>query len=85
MPNAGRWEIGPIPVTLTDLGKQIFGVDTLVRRALPASVLAFLLHTILIDVMHRAPPFNSLTHLTSPTPCHAILVSELTAQTNNPL
>ncbi|RXW20568.1 hypothetical protein EST38_g5286 [Candolleomyces aberdarensis] len=78
VPNAGRWEIGPIPINLTDLGKQIFGVDTLVRStpALPACLLSYY---ILTDVM-RTPP-SLAAHLTNAIPSS----SELTAQTNNPL
>ncbi|TFK23996.1 cytoplasmic protein [Coprinopsis marcescibilis] len=29
VPNSGIWEVGPTPITLTDLGKQIFGVDSI--------------------------------------------------------
>ena len=30
VPNDGRWELGPTPLQLTDLGKRIFGSDELV-------------------------------------------------------
>lgn len=30
VPNDGRWEVGPCEVQMTDLGKQIFGLDVLV-------------------------------------------------------
>lgn len=33
VPNDGKWEIGVTEVDLTDLGNQIFGTDTLVRRS----------------------------------------------------
>ncbi|KAJ7864993.1 class I glutamine amidotransferase-like protein [Mycena olivaceomarginata] len=29
VPNSGRWEVGPTPVPLTPLGKELFGVDEL--------------------------------------------------------
>ncbi|KIK01199.1 hypothetical protein K443DRAFT_99142 [Laccaria amethystina LaAM-08-1] len=29
VPNGGRWEVGPIPLDLTDLGKQVFGIKSL--------------------------------------------------------
>ncbi|KAG6830590.1 hypothetical protein H0H87_007587 [Tephrocybe sp. NHM501043] len=29
VPNNGVWEVGPTPLDLTDLGKQLFGVDSL--------------------------------------------------------
>ncbi|TFK37013.1 class I glutamine amidotransferase-like protein [Crucibulum laeve] len=29
VPNGGRWEVGPTPIELTDIGKQIFGVESL--------------------------------------------------------
>ncbi|KAF5381610.1 hypothetical protein D9615_005476 [Tricholomella constricta] len=29
VPNNGLWEVGPTPVDLTDLGRRLFGVDTL--------------------------------------------------------
>ncbi|KAG5635204.1 hypothetical protein H0H81_012054 [Sphagnurus paluster] len=29
VPNNGIWEVGPTPLDLTDLGKRLFGVDTL--------------------------------------------------------
>ncbi|EDQ99850.1 uncharacterized protein LACBIDRAFT_255924, partial [Laccaria bicolor S238N-H82] len=29
VPNGGRWEVGPMPLDLTDLGKQVFGVESL--------------------------------------------------------
>lgn len=29
-----KWEVGPTPLALTDLGKEIFGVETLVRETL---------------------------------------------------
>ncbi|KAJ6551464.1 class I glutamine amidotransferase-like protein [Mycena capillaripes] len=28
-PNGGKWEVGPTPIALTALGKEVFGVDTL--------------------------------------------------------
>ena len=31
VPNSGKWEIGPTTLDLTELGKQLFGVETLVR------------------------------------------------------
>lgn len=31
VPNGGRWEVGPTKLDLTDVGKQVFGTDTLVR------------------------------------------------------
>lgn len=34
VPNDGRWEIGPCEIDMTDLGKQIFGLDVLVSRVL---------------------------------------------------
>lgn len=30
VPNDGKWEVGPTTVDLTDLGKEFFGVETLV-------------------------------------------------------
>ena len=50
MPNGGRWEVGPIPLDLTDLGKQVFGVESLVRMRIPTahpplSRLAFIEHS----------------------------------------
>lgn len=35
VPNGGRWEVGVTPLELTDLGKEIFGVEELVRRLPP--------------------------------------------------
>ncbi|KAJ7182672.1 class I glutamine amidotransferase-like protein [Mycena crocata] len=29
VPNDGKWEVGPTPISLTGLGKEIFGVDSL--------------------------------------------------------
>ncbi|KAJ7489431.1 class I glutamine amidotransferase-like protein [Mycena latifolia] len=29
VPNDGKWEVGPTPVALTGLGKEVFGVDSL--------------------------------------------------------
>ncbi|KAJ6600813.1 class I glutamine amidotransferase-like protein [Mycena sp. CBHHK59/15] len=29
VPNGGKWEVGPTPVALTSLGKEVFGVDSL--------------------------------------------------------
>ncbi|TEB29686.1 class I glutamine amidotransferase-like protein [Coprinellus micaceus] len=29
VPNGGRWEIGPTPVALTELGQRVFGVESL--------------------------------------------------------
>ena len=33
VPNGGRWELGPTPLRLTDLGKRIFNSDELVGPA----------------------------------------------------
>lgn len=38
VPNDGRWEIGPCEVEMTDLGKQIFGLDFLVSILFPLCV-----------------------------------------------
>ncbi|KAF6752832.1 cytoplasmic protein [Ephemerocybe angulata] len=34
VPNGGRWEIGPTPLALTDLGQRIFGVESLNIQAM---------------------------------------------------
>lgn len=39
MPNGGRWEVGPMHLDLTDLGKQVFGVESLVRMRIPTAFL----------------------------------------------
>lgn len=54
MPNGGRWEIGPTPVALTELGQRVFGVESLVRQILRASVYRLTVDAVQnIQEMHR--------------------------------
>jgi GMP synthase-like glutamine amidotransferase len=52
VPNGGKWEIGPTLITLTDVGKQVFGVEAFVR--IPILALLASSHPLQnIQEMHR--------------------------------
>jgi GMP synthase-like glutamine amidotransferase len=54
VPNGDKWEVGPTPISLTTLGKEVFGVDSLVRLPLLLQlVLTLMGHTQYIEEMHR--------------------------------